>query len=164
MNRGRAILVEVVLAGLIVLAANAFLTRDAVDGLAPALPAATLNAKNAHVEQGAAGRPMLVDFFATWCPICRVDQSVAQDLARHAQVVVVATQSPRQAVLRFAKSHHWRTPVILDPKGRIAKRFGVHVLPMAFVLGPRRHIRFVVAGYTTEAGLLARVWLASLHL
>lgn len=161
MKRGRAFLGELALAGLIILAANAYLTRDAIDGVAPPLPAATLNPA---VGPGRTGQPVLVDFFATWCPICRVDQGVAQNLARHARVVVVATQSPRKAVLRFAKSHHWRTPVILDPQGRLAKRFGVHVLPMAFVLGPRRHIRFVVAGYTTEAGLLARVWLASLHL
>lgn len=161
MIRGRALLIELAFAGFIILAANAYLTRDALDGVAPRLPAAALNPS---AEQGAAGQPMLVDFFATWCPICRVDQGVAQDLARHARVVVVATQSPRKAVLRFAKSHHWRTPVILDPEGRLAQRFGVHVLPMAFVLGPHRHIRFVVAGYTTEAALLARIWLASLHL
>ncbi|MHB8253777.1 MAG: redoxin domain-containing protein [Acidiferrobacter sp.] len=159
--RRRAILTELLLAGIIIVAANAYLARHAAHGQAPPLAPATLNGP---APQVADGRPLLVDFFATWCPICRIDQGVAQSIARHEPVVIVATQSPTQAVRVFARSHHWRAPVILDPDGAIARRYGVRVLPMAFILGPRGHIRFVVAGYTTEVGLMTRLWLARLHL
>ncbi|MDA8191620.1 redoxin domain-containing protein [Acidiferrobacter thiooxydans] len=152
---------ELLAAAALILAGNAYLTRHAADGRAPPLARASLNG---HVPPIAAGRVLLVDFFATWCPVCRADQGAVQAVARHAPVVVVATQSPAAAVRAFAADHHWRTPVILDRHGRIAHRYGVRVLPMAFILGPRGRIRFVAAGYMTEAGLLTRLWLARLHL
>lgn len=161
MNRlGRGAL-ELLAAALLILAGNAYLTRHAADGRAPPLPHVALNGRALPVV---AGHVLLIDFFATWCPICRADQGAVQAVARHAPVVVVATQSPVAAVRAFATDHHWHTPVVLDRHGRIARRYGVHVLPMAFILGPRGRIRFVAAGYMTEAGLLARLWLARLHL
>lgn len=159
--RVRSIAIELFIAGVALLAINAFLTRHAALGRAPALPAARLNGQ---APQLGAGRPVLVEFFATWCPICRLDQGVAQEIARHEPVIVVATQSPTPRVRAFAQTHHWRTPVILDTQGTVAHRYGVQVLPMAFIVGPKGHIRFVVAGYATEAGLLARLWLAGLRL
>ena len=136
---------------------NAYLTRGAPEGQAPPLPEAPLNG---HAPRLAAGRPVLVDFFASWCPICRLDQGAVQAAARRAAVVVVATQSKASVIRAMARRHHWRTPVVFDPEGRLARRYGARVLPMAFILGPHGTIRFVVAGYTTEAGLLARLWLA----
>ncbi len=161
MRRGRALVFEIAVMAAIVLAVNAYRTRGAAGGMAPALPQATLNGPGPAIG---AGRPVLIDFFATWCPICRIDQSAVAGAARHAPVIVVATQSPRRAVRSFAARHHWQVPVVLDPEGRIATRYGATVLPMAFILGPRGRVRAVVAGYTTTAGLLARLWLAGLHL
>lgn len=162
-GRARAgrIVLELLIAGLAVAAINGFLTRHAASGYAPPLPTAGLNGPAPRLR---AGHPVLIEFFATWCPICRLDQGVAQQVARHEPVVVVATESPAQTVRAFARAHHWQTPVIMDRRGALARRYGARVLPMAFIVGPRGHIRFVVAGYTTEAGLMARLWLAGLRL
>ena len=149
------------MAGLAIVAINGFLTRHAASGYAPRLPAARLNGPAPPLG---AGHPVLIEFFATWCPICRLDQGVAQEIARHESVVIVATESPAQAVRAFARAHHWQTPVILDRRGTLAHRYGARVFPIAFIVGPRGRIRFVVAGYTTEAGLMARLWLAKLRL
>ncbi len=155
------IVLELLVAGLVIVAINGFLTRHAASGRAPRLPAARLNGPAPRLG---VGRPVLVEFFATWCPICRLDQGVAQEIARRAPVVIVATESPAQAVRAFAQAHHWQTPVILDRRGALARRYGARVLPMAFIVGPQGRIRFAVAGYTTEAGLMARLWLAQLRL
>jgi thiol-disulfide isomerase/thioredoxin len=161
MNRAGRGALELVVAAALILAGNAYLTRHAAEGRAPPLPRASLNGRGRPIV---AGHALLIDFFATWCLVCRADQGAIQAVARHAPVVVVATQSPVAAVRAFATAHHWHTPVVLDRHGRIAQRYGVHVVPMAFILGPRGRIRFVAAGYMTEAGLLTRLWLARLHL
>ncbi len=157
MRRSAAFALEMLAAAALILIGNAYLTRGASEGRAPPLPEASLNG---HTPRLGAGRPVLIDFFASWCPICRADQGAVQAVARRAAVVVVATQSKAAAIRAFARRHDWRTPVVFDPEGRLARRYGARVLPMAFILGPRGTIRFVVAGYTTEAGLLARLWLA----
>jgi thiol-disulfide isomerase/thioredoxin len=159
-TRVRTILRDILIAGLAIVAINGLLTRHAASGRAPSLPAARLNGPTPPL---AAGRPVLIEFFATWCPICRLDQQVAQKIARHERVVVVATESPARAVRAFARAHRWQTPVIMDRHGALARRYGALVLPMAFVVGPKGHIRFVVAGYATEAGLMARLWWAGLR-
>lgn len=159
--RLRTILRDTLIAGLAIIAVNGLMTRHAASGRAPKLPAARLHGPT---PQLAAGHPVLIEFFATWCPICRLDQRVAQRIARHERVVVVATESPARAVRAFARAHHWQTPVIMDRHGTLARRYGALVLPMAFVVGPKGHIRFVVAGYATEAGLMARLWWAELRL
>ncbi len=157
----RRIAIELLIAGLAIFAINGFLTRHAAFGQAPTLPAAGLNGRAPKLGTG---RPVLIEFFATWCPICRLDQGVAQEIARREPVVIVATQSPVRAVRAFALDHHWQTPVIMDQHGTLARRYGARVLPMAFIVGPKGRIRFVVAGYATEAGLMARLWLAGLRL
>ena len=107
------------------------------------------------------GKPLLIHFWATWCPICRAEESNIVVLARDHQVLTVAMQSGGTAeVAAYLNKHELQFPVMVDESGRIARRFGVLAVPASFIVDANGRIRFVEVGYTTEIGLRVRLWLA----
>lgn len=140
---------------------RAWQQRDIPAGSAPALQGALLGG-NAFALPLRPRSPLLVHFWATWCPVCRTDQASFQDLARtHPDVVTVAMRSgSREAVEKFMRRQGLDFRVLNDPDGRIAAAWGVHAVPASFVVDTRGRIRFVEFGYTTEMGLRLRLWLA----
>ena len=156
--RRTAIQVAVVLA--VVLAFRAWQTRDAPAGPAPALAGVDLSGARVDL-QGLAGEPVLVHFWATWCGICRTEHPTIDSLAREHRVLTVASQSgPPEAVARHLRDEGVDFPVIVDPRGTLARRWGVRAYPTSFIVGPDGTIRNVEVGYTTSIGLRARLWLA----
>jgi alkyl hydroperoxide reductase subunit AhpC len=53
-------------------------------------------------------------------------------------------------------------PVVLDPDGTFARRYGAVAVPASFIIDGKGKVRFVEFGYTTEIGLRLRLWLAAL--
>ena len=106
-------------------------------------------------------RPTLVYFWASWCAVCRVEQGAIRDIATDHDVVVVALRSGTDAeVTRYLQSHGLRGPVLNDPDGRLAQRWGVRATPTFFVVDGAGNIRFREVGYTSAVGLRLRLWLA----
>lgn len=84
--------------------------------------------------------------------------AVAQDWP----VLTVAARSGSGAkVAQFMAQRglNWPTTVV-DPNGEVGQRFGMAMVPVWVVLNPNGHISSVSAGYTTELGMRARLWLA----
>ena len=107
------------------------------------------------------GRPVLVHFWATWCPICKLEQGTINALSAEHPVITIATQSgDAQAVQTFMQEQHLHFPVLLDEEGTLLQRYGLHGVPATFVIDPQGRIAFREVGYTTSWGLRARLWLA----
>lgn len=136
--------------------------RDMASGAAPLLHGVTLTGR--HYELPAQpGHPVLVHFWATWCPVCSAEQGSITAVARDADVVTVAMQSGTpQDVARYLQEQRLDFSVVNDADGRLAAAWGVHAVPASFIVAPDGTIRFVEVGYTTEAGLRLRLWLAGL--
>jgi peroxiredoxin len=128
--------------------------------LVPALHATRLDGQ-AMTLTSLRGQPVLVYFWATWCPVCRLEQGGIESLANDYRVVAVAMQSGTPAdVSRYAHEHGLRAPIINDPDGTIAATWGVRATPTSFVIDRDGQIRFREVGYTSEIGLRLRLWLA----
>lgn len=137
--------------------------RELVAGAAPALAAETLGGGGVELTGAAASGPILVYFWASWCPVCRLEQGAIDTLARERAVITVAMQSGDDgAVRRYLAEHGLRMPVINDPQGALAAQWGVRATPTLFVVDRHGVIRFREVGYTTEAGLRLRLWWAGL--
>lgn len=109
------------------------------------------------------GRPLLLHFWATWCGVCRAEQSSIASLAQTLPVLSIASQSgSARQIEKYAQEHGIKFSVLVDEHNALARSFNIRSYPTTFVLDANGAIRFSEVGYTTELGLRARMWLASL--
>ncbi len=137
--------------------------RDMANGSAPPLQGALLDG-HAYALPTKPATPVLVHFWATWCPVCRAEQGSIEAIARdNPNVITVAMQSEGPAeVSRHLAREGLHFPVVNDPEGRLSAAWGVHAVPATFIVNPDGQVRFIEVGYTTEIGLRLRLWLARL--
>ncbi len=153
-------LVEILLLVGVLLALRAWLQQDMASGPVPPLAGTTIAGQPFDLHQYPE-RPVLVHFWATWCRICALEQDSIDAIARDWPVITVAMQSGSVAdVQRHLQQAGLAFPVINDPAGVLARRFGVRAVPATFVVDARDRIVFRERGFTTEAGLRFRLWLA----
>jgi peroxiredoxin len=142
------------------LGVRAWQQHTLAEGPAPVLRAALLDGQTFDLA-ASRGEPLLVYFWASWCPVCRLEQGAISALARDHRVVTIAMQSgSNAAVARYLQEQGMVLPVINDPDGAIASAWGVRATPSFFIVDTRGVIRFREVGYTSEPGLRLRMWLA----
>ena len=158
LRRGLELLIVIV----IIFGVRAWQQRDIVKGAAPALSGVTLDGTS-YALAAKPGRPVLVHFWATWCPICRAEQGSIESLAHdNPNVITVAMQSGKnEAVQQFMHEQSVSFPVINDADGQLSEKWGVRGVPASFIIDTEGKVRFVEIGYTTGWGLRFRLWLAS---
>ena len=107
-------------------------------------------------------QPVLIQFWATWCPVCKAEQGSIESLAHdNPNVITVALWSgDNTAVQNYMRENALTFPVLNDTDGAIAAKWGVQGVPASFIVGTDGVIRFVEIGYTTGMGLRFRLWLA----
>jgi cytochrome c biogenesis protein CcmG/thiol:disulfide interchange protein DsbE len=109
---------------------------------------------------GLAGRPVIVNFFASWCEPCqRETPLLARFYAAHrGQVAVIGVDANDQkaAAQKFVRKMRVRYPVGVDPfPANTATSYGVLALPQTFFLNARHQIVRHVVGGLTERELSA---------
>ena len=153
---------EIIVFFALLLAVERFMTRDALRGSAPPLEAVTSGGKVVNLAQ-LKGKPAVVYFWATWCPICKIEKSTLDGLGQDHPMLTVALQSgDMQTVRKYLDKEHLNWAVAADEQGDIARDWGVQGVPTVFVLDSTGAVRFVTRGYTSAWGLQARLWWASL--
>lgn len=161
-RRAPGLLLQLLLLLLVVWALEAYMTRDAARGPAPAVLAQTLDGQVFSLGDFH-GQAAVVHFWAVWCPVCELEQGMIDRLARAYPVVTVAMQSGTEAeVAAYLREQGVDYPVINDPDGALAALYGVRAVPASFVLDPQGEVRFVTRGYTSGWGMRLRLWLAGI--
>ena len=153
----RWLVTGVLLAGLFV-TLHGYQTRGVARGPAPEFQGRLLDGAPVSM-QAFRGRPVLLHFWASWCPVCALQQASIDRIARdHAVLTVALDDAATQEIRKWMRDRGVAYPVLHDAQGRIAGRFGVRGVPTSVVIDARGEIRFVEVGYTTEAGLRLRLW------
>ena len=141
---------------------KAWVQRDVVSGVAPDFQAITLNEEVFDLYQSK-DKPLLLHFWATWCPVCKLEQSNIENLSKDYKVITIAMQSgPNEELKQFMQNEKLSFDVINDEMGFLSKKYHVRGVPASFVINQDNSIKFVDIGYTTEIGLRLRLWWASL--
>jgi cytochrome c biogenesis protein CcmG, thiol:disulfide interchange protein DsbE len=96
------------------------------------------------------GRPVVLNFWATWCPPCRSETpELARLSQRYAgQVVVIGVDQgePAATVQAFMSEQGIGYPVALDQSGQASQAFAVHALPTTFFIDRAGVIRQIYIG------------------
>lgn len=146
----------------VIVAVRAWTQRDLVTGPAPPLDARLLGGESVSLARLAEERgPLLVHFWATWCPVCDLEHGSVQAISEDHAVLGVAMQSgSAEDVEAFMREEGLDYPVVVDELGELARRFGVRGVPTSLIVDRDGQIRYTEVGFTTGWGLRARLWLA----
>jgi len=151
---------ELTLLAGVIFALHAYQTRGLVSGAAPVFSGKLLDGKAVSLSDYY-GQPVLLHFWATWCPVCGLEQSSIDRIARDYPVLTVALDElSENDMLEWMTAEGVSYPVVRDPSGVIAGQFGVSGVPTSMVVDAEGRVRFVAVGYTTESGLRLRLWWA----
>ena len=105
--------------------------------------------------QGQRGKPMLVNFWATWCAPCREEMPAMERLyIKHRErgfvLLAVSVDTDAAVVKPFLERYKLTFPVALDAKMDLANAYGVRALPASFLIDRN--------GYLTALALGPRAW------
>jgi thiol-disulfide isomerase/thioredoxin/outer membrane lipoprotein-sorting protein len=86
------------------------------------------------------GKPVLLDFWATWCPPCRRSMPVLEKIAmefKDSDLVILGVDSgeDREVVERFLKKNPFGYPAVLSGESGILESYGVTAYPTFILIG-----------------------------
>ena len=111
------------------------------------------------------GRPLIVNFFASWCDPCKTETPLLAKFYRAEKSKVALVGLDENDVLgnamSFTRADGVSYPVGWDPQFGIASAYGVNALPQTFFLDARHRIVDRVFGAVTLADLQKGIALAT---
>lgn len=142
-----------------------FMQRNMANGIAPAFETTSINGKPVDLK-AYQGKPLLLHFWASWCPKCKFEEGTITDINNDKdQVMTVAFQSGGTPEVKqfLMKRNTQDWPVIVDQEGSLAEEYGVTGVPATFFIDSKGNIRFKTMGLTSKWGMKVRMWLTSLY-
>jgi len=102
-------------------------------------------------------QPILIHFWALWCPTCKLEASNIEAVSKKYKVLSIAVDSGSDTkVKEYMQEQNLSFKVFNDRDGTWAKQFKVEMYPTTFIYDSQGQLRFSEVGYTSTAGLLAR--------
>ena len=117
-------------------------------------PAFLLNDSDGNVVRldDLRGKVVLLNFWATWCPPCRLEMPSLEALHRQLglrglAVLAVATRDDASDVWSFFNEHRLSFPALLDPGAHAYRDYGIWSLPTSFVIDKQGYLVGKVVGH-----------------
>ena len=105
------------------------------------------------------GKPLIIDFFATWCKPCNREltaiSEVYEDWQEETGVKLIAISIDQAQNINKVKplvdSHEWPYDVLLDPNGDFKRALGIQMIPYTLIVDGKGNIVYKHNGYTEGA-------------
>lgn len=107
--------------------------------------------------------PILIHFWATWCPTCKVEASNIQSISKEYEVLTIAVNSgSNKDIKKYMQEEGLDFRFINDKSSLFAKEFNISAYPTTFIYDKDKNLVFSDVGYTSTLGLYFRMWWAGL--
>ena len=98
------------------------------------------------------GKVRYVDFWASWCPPCRVSIPEIVALQRELggsgfEVIGINVDERIDDALKFLEHHPMNYDVLSDPRGATAAAYALPGMPTSFVIDPEGRVTLVHVGF-----------------
>jgi cytochrome c biogenesis protein CcmG/thiol:disulfide interchange protein DsbE len=100
------------------------------------------------------GKPLMMNFFASWCDPCRDEMPLINELAAQSakngySVLAIAVEDSRAAVTEYAKEFKLIVPIALDLNSTVKRAYRIFGPPASFFIDSQGTIRDAVIGPLT---------------
>ena len=115
------------------------------EGNAPNFKLKSLDGKTVELKS-LRGKIVVMDFWATWCPPCRITlplMNKVYEKTRGKDVKVFGISTDRvspQKVRDFAKKMNISMPILHDRSGTVSRQYGVRGIPTMFIIDQEGNI------------------------
>ena len=105
-------------------------------------------------------KPVLIHFWATWCPTCKLEASNIEKISKDYEVITIAVQSgTKEEIEKYLDEHKLNFKVVNDDDGFYSQMFNIKAFPTTFIYDKNKNLKFSEVGYTSTAGLYSRMML-----
>ena len=143
--------------------ANAISYYKSTDLDAEAFRINSLQLINAKEFAPEAGKAILVHFWATWCPTCKLEAANIERISKEYQVLSIAVKSGSdEEVQEYLNEHALDFDTYNDADASLAREYNIGAYPTTFIYDKDKNLVFSEVGYTSTIGLYLRMWWAEL--
>lgn len=113
---------------------------------------ALLNLNGKEVEISSfRNKVVLLNFWATWCGPCKKEMPAMEKLygkykERGFVILGIDYMEKKDKAINFMKKMNLTFPILLDPKGSVAKLFNVYAIPSSFLIDKKGRVRGIAYG------------------
>ena len=103
-------------------------------------------------------KPVLIHFWATWCPTCKLEAPNIQTIANNYEVLTIAVKSGSDITIEeYMKDKELTYKTYNDDEGFLSSEFNIPAYPTTFIYNKKGELVFSEVGYTSTFGLWIRM-------
>lgn len=124
---------------------------------------------NTHTLSDYRGKVVFLNFWATWCPPCRMEMPYIEEIyndnnQNFEDVVIIGVAGPNigkegdeQYIIQFLKDEGYTFPVLFDDTGRTMAQYGIQALPSTFIIDKEGYIVQYIPGAMEKSTMEALI-------